>query len=446
MTNTRELLTDLYLAAVAGALPERATQEAVSALGLSPSSPVRIIALGKAAHAMAAGAVSAIRAHGHELAGGVIVAPTDQPAPDSALRALVGDHPVPGDRSLAAAAAIGNAVAEVGPADEVLVLVSGGGTSLVAAPIEGISGFSQNDLGALYEALLGSGADIVAMNAVRKRFARWSGGRLAKALAPARVRCLIVSDVLGDDPASISSGPCTPDPMTAVALNNSLHRAALWDKLPASARDHLEAVARGAADETPKPGDPAFACVSTRVIVSNAHAVRAAAGTARAAGIDEVTVVPEPLTGEAAIAGVRIASDLIARRKRERGPHRTRCVVWGGETTVTLGLDPTNGEPPLGGRSQELALAAARSLYDAGEQACGIALLAAGTDGRDGPTDAAGAIVDQFTWGAVDGAGRDPSRDLAHHNAYRALDAAHALLRTGHSGTNVMDVVIGVIL
>ena len=115
----------------------------------------------------------------------------------------------------------------------------------IAAPIEGIPGYGQNDLGELYAALLGSGADIVAMNGVRKRFARWSGGRLAKALAPARVHCLIVSDVLGDDPASISSGPCTPDPLTAAALNDSLNRTALWDKLPASAREHPPPPRRG---------------------------------------------------------------------------------------------------------------------------------------------------------------------------------------------------------
>ncbi len=444
-SSPRQLLTDLYDAAVAGAVPERATCDAVHALDLAAEARCHIIALGKAARAMADGAVSALRTRGHRVVGGVVVAPTVGSPPDPALHVVAGDHPIPAARSLNAAIAIGHAVANVRPGDAVLVLVSGGGTSLAAAPVPGIPDFSQDDLGALYATLLASGADIVAMNAVRKRFARWSGGRLAAALAPARVHCLIVSDVLGDDPASIASGPCTPDPIAAPALVASLERTGLWEKLPAKARAHLSAVARGDGDETPKPDDPAFRAVSTQVIVSNTHALNAAAECARAAGIDEVTIVPTPLTGEAAIAGVRIASDLIARRKRARGPHITRCVIWGGETTVTLPHEP-DSEPSLGGRNQELALAAARSLADAGEQAYDIVVLAAGTDGRDGPTDAAGAIVDGHTWPAVESAGRTPARDLATHNAYRALDAAHALLRTGHSGTNVMDIVIGVIL
>jgi len=125
-------------------------------------------------------------------------------------------------------------------------------------------------------------------------------------------------------------------------------------------------------------------------------------------------------------------------------------VLWGGETTVTIrdadGDPASPSERPLGGRSQELALAAARSLADAGDQAAGITILAAGTDGRDGPTDAAGAIIDRSTWAAIGAAGRDPATDLAMHNAYRALDAAKVLLRPGLTGTNVMDLVIGLLL
>jgi glycerate-2-kinase len=221
-----------------------------------------------------------------------------------------------------------------------------------------------------------------------------------------------------------------------------LRRYRIWEALSESARRYLDAVIAGRSPETPKPGDAAFEGVTTSVIVSNRHAVDAAAAYAREHGIDEITVVPTPLAGEAAICGVRMASELIARRKRQRGtPRPTQCVLWGGETTVTLG--PT---PGLGGRNQELALAAARSLHDALEQATGITLLSAGTDGRDGPTDAAGAIVDGLTWRVIAEAGRDPDRDLAGHDAYPALDAAHTLIRVGHTGTNVMDIVIGLIM
>lgn len=441
----------MYEAAVSGAIPETAVQHAVTALDLPPASPVRIIALGKAAQAMATGALSALAATGREPASGVVVGPEPAPAPHPSLVALAGDHPVPAQASLAAANAIGDAVAAVRAGDDVLALISGGGTSLAAAPVLAGSDFTQEDLGRLYELLLASGADVVAMNAVRKRFARWLGGRLGAALAPARVHCLIVSDVLGDDLASISSGPCVPDPLTARDIRARLERARLWPGLATyppeteatltRVRAYLDAVAAGAAPETPKPNDPAFTGITTRIVVSNAHAVQAAAARARAAGIDEVTVIDQPLVGEAAICGVRLASDLIARRRRARGPHITRCVVWGGETTVTLGP-----APGLGGRNQELALAAARSLADAGDHAQGIMVLAAGTDGRDGPTDAAGAVVDGLTWHAVAANGRDPAADLAAHDAYRALAAARALLHVGHTGTNVMDVVIGLIM
>jgi glycerate 2-kinase len=433
----------MYDAAVAGAVPETATRQAVAALRLPSASSVHLIALGKAAHAMAAGALAEMAATGREPAGGVIVAPTHAPPPHPNLRVAIGDHPVPATGSAAAAAAIGDAVGAVGPHDHVLALISGGGTALAAAPATDALavGVTQHDLGRLYELLLGSGADVVAMNDVRKRFCRWFGGRLAAALAPARVHALIVSDVLGDALASISSGPCAPDPLTAANVVGLLRHHRLLDALPPSATAYLNAVTRGDAPETPKPNDPAFDAVDAQVIVSNGHALEAAAAHARAHGIEDVTIVQAPLAGEASISGVRMASELIARRKRQRGVRRAQCIVWGGETTVTLGASPGQG-----GRNQELALAAARSLHDAGEHATGIALLSAGTDGRDGPTDAAGAIVDSLTWHAITAAGRDPDADLASHNAYQALDAAGTLIRVGYTGTNVMDIVIGLIM
>jgi glycerate 2-kinase len=433
----------MYEAAVAGAVPETATRQTVADLDLSPSSRVHVIALGKAAYAMTAGALAALAAEGREPAGGVIVTPTPTPSPHPALRVVTGDHPIPAANSAAAAAAIADAVAAVGANDDVLALISGGGTGLTGAPTPEAAalGLTQADLGLIYSQLLASGADVVVMNDIRKRFSRWLGGRLAAALAPARVHCLIVSDVLGDALPSISLGPCTPDPLTVRQVESLLRRHALLDTLPSAARAYLNAVREGEARETPKPGDPAFANVRTAVIVSNAHAIEAAAAHARAHGIDDVTIVPTPLEGEASICGVRMASELIARRNRHRGPRRPQCILWGGETTVTLGPAPGQG-----GRNQELALAAARSLHDAGEKSNGIMLLSAGTDGRDGPTDAAGAVVDGLTWYAIVAGGRDAAADLAGHNAYEALDAAHALLRVGYTGTNVMDIVIGLIV
>jgi glycerate 2-kinase len=321
----------------------------------------------------------------------------------------------------------------------VWVLLSGGTTSLVGAPVEGLF---PAELTGLYGVLLGSGLDITAMNRIRKRFSRWGGGRLARALAPARVRVYAVSDVIGDDLASIGSGPCVPDPTTAAELRRLLEDSSLWDLLPPSARRLLTAVETGEPAETPKPGDQAFARVSVELIASNRLALEAAAKRAAELGLARV-IAETPLAGEAAAAGASVAALLLQHCGRGKIPQPedgalvpARCLVWGGETTVTLGESAG-----LGGRCQELALAAARALAGAGP---GIALLAAGTDGRDGPTDAAGAIVDGDTWNAIRGAGRDPERDLGAHDAYHALDAAHALLRPGLTGTNVMDVVIGI--
>jgi glycerate 2-kinase len=388
---------------------------------------------------MARTAVEVLSHWDAEPVGGLVVGPSPEPSPHPSLRVVPGDHPEPGAGSLAAAEALGKVVAQVAPDDEVWVLLSGGTTSLVGAPEQGLS---PAELTGLYGLLLGSGLDITAMNRIRKRFSRWGGGRLARALAPARVRVYAVSDVIGDDLASIGSGPCVPDPTTAAELRRMLEEASLWDRLPPAARRLLTAVESGETAETPKPGDQAFARVSVELIASNRLALEAAAKRAAELGLAPV-IAETPLAGEAAAAGASVAALLLQHCGRGKIPQPedgalvpARCLVWGGETTVTLGESAG-----LGGRCQELALAAARALAGAGP---GIALLAAGTDGRDGPTDAAGAIVDGDTWNAIRGAGRDPERDLGAHDAYHALDAAHALLRPGLTGTNVMDVVIGI--
>jgi len=404
---------------------------------------------------MAQAAVEVLHQHDSEPLGGIIVAPAAGPSPSPSLKVVVGDHPEPGPGSFTAAEALARVVTQVGSGQEVWVLLSGGTTSLIGAPVPGIA---PTDLATLYQLLLGSGLDIAAMNRIRKRFSRWGAGRLAHALAPARVRVLVVSDVIGDDLASIGSGPCVPDPSTAVQVRQLLEGAGLWQRIPAAARKYLADVEAGTMTETPKPGDQAFANVTLELIASNRLALEAAAKRAAELGLAPV-VAETPLAGEAATAGASVAATLLhncgrysipqpeelrANRGVQVGapgqPEKLRaggrCWIWGGETTVTLG-----SSTGVGGRCQELALAAARALAG---RAPGTALLAAGTDGRDGPTDAAGAIVDGSTWGAIAAAGRDPERDLASHNAYPALDAVGALLRPGLTGTNVMDVVMGV--
>jgi glycerate 2-kinase len=431
------LLSELYTVATAAVDPGPALVRQLRSLEPERGRGPWIIALGKAALPMARAALDVLAARGVEPAGGLVVAPAPAPSPHPALAVVAGDHPEPGSGSLAAARALAGVASRASRSDEVWVLLSGGTTSLLGAPVEGIAA---EELTRLYSLLLGSGLDITAMNRIRKRFSRWGAGRLALALAPARVRVYLVSDVIGDDLASIGSGPCVPDPATAADVRGLLQLSGLWAEIPETARRQLTEAEAGRMTETPKPGDQAFARVTLELIASNGLALEAAAKRAAELGLAPV-VSDTPLAGEAAAAGASVAAMLLQHYagKDIPQPARKRCFIWGGETTVTLGASSSG----LGGRCQELALSAARALAGAPS---GVALLAAGTDGRDGPTDAAGAIVDGGTWAAVKAAGRDAALDLAAHDAYHALDAAGVLLRPGLTGTNVMDVVIGVCL
>ena len=452
MSHESDLAFDIYDAAIAAAAPSAQVAAAVAKLPLAQKRAVWIFAIGKAAHGMAAGAVEGLRGLMVPLAGGLVVAPTPAPSPHSALEVMVGEHPVPGRGSFAAAQRLGALAQGMRSTDAVIVLVSGGATSLVAAPVRDVA---EAELTDLFQRLLARGLPIAEMNAIRKRFSRWGGGRLAVAVAPASTYCIAVSDVVGDAIEAIGSGPCSPDAYTATDVQGMLQRAGLYAHLPASMRKVLELTPRALYAETPKPRHPAFAHVRSQVVLTNRDAVEGAAAHARAAGYD-TEIIGEPLTGEAALQGVRIARDLMERR-RALAPGQRRCVVSGGETTVTLApaaiphdrkgrpLPPPPPGSPAGGRCQELALAAARALHDAGDDAQGISLLAAGTDGRDGPTDAAGAFVDRGTWNAIAESGLDPARALATHDAHHALAAAGALLRPGMTGTNVMDIVVGLI-
>jgi hydroxypyruvate reductase len=381
---------------------------------------------------MAQAALDTLLRHGRTPAGGLVVAPTEPDSPLPGLLSLAGNHPEPGAASARAAEAVAQVSLRVRPLDEVWVLLSGGTTSLIGAPEPGIAA---HDLTNIYALLLGSGLDIIAMNRIRKRFSRWGGGKLARALAPARVRVYAVSDVIGDDLASIGSGPCVPDPTSASEVRSLLESADLWSRLSESARGLVASVEAGRTAETPKPGDQAFARVTLELVASNRLALEAAAKRAAELGLAPV-VVETPIAGEASAAGASVAAKLLHNCARI-GISQPTCSIWGGETTVTLGPHSSG----LGGRCQELALAAARVLDRTSHS---VAILAAGTDGRDGPTDAAGAVVDSGTWSAIAAAGRDPAQDLASHDAYHALDAAGVLLRPGLTGTNVMDVVIGV--
>lgn len=435
MSGARELLTDLYSAAIAGANVESLTANAVAAIPLERRHRVWVFSIGKAAHGMAASAVSTLQRSLAEIAGGIVVASTEGEGPCGTVDAVVGDHPVPGRRSFAAAAAIGQVLTKKRRSDLGIVLVSGGASSLVGAPLKGMS---ESEFSQLFELLLNSGLPIQEMNAVRKRFSHWAAGRMALALAPARTVCLAVSDVPGDDLSAIGSGPCVPDPTRVQSVIDSLQRSHLFGKVSSSFRQYLLDTARGVIPETPKAGHPAFAHVTARVIANNSIALTAAAAAARRQGF-KTTMNEQPLVGDASEAGALIVDALLQIRDKAE-PGSTYCCIWGGETTVAM-----RGPAPPGGRCQELALAASRQLAGAGSRAQGISILAAGTDGRDGLTDAAGAIVDETTWSAIQGAGLDATAALKAHESHGALESAHALFRPGLSGTNVMDITIGLV-
>jgi hydroxypyruvate reductase len=487
------LLRRCHAAAVAGVAPAPRTREHVAAwlARRMSNAPVHLLALGKAAVDMTSGAIDALHAAGQTPAHGLVVSahkPEPLPAWTDRLALRVGDHPSPDIGSLAAADAIASAIAQVDAGDDVLVLLSGGTTALCAAPCAELSAAvghpadAQRAIADAVQTMLARGLAIHEMNTIRRRLLRWGGGRLATALAARGVREIVVfaiSDVIGDDPAVIGSGPCTPDPCAPDDVLALCDAYGLRAHLDAPLLRALGLAGSGASTITPpSPSHPAFARVTHTVIARNADACETAAAAARAERIACVAVADEVLEGDAAALGTAIAR--VALRHAMSEPAES-LLVWGGEPTVVLtedededALDDDVGslddpmapilrlsaratlaaDPPLGGRMQALALAAALALEspealvpfgvldDARRHAARITVLAAGTDGRDGPTHAAGAIVDAITAPLVRRAGRDPDVDLRRHRSYHALDGADALLRTGPTGTNVMDLVL----
>jgi glycerate 2-kinase len=381
--------------------------------------PVLLVAAGKAALAMA----SAAAAEARPRRGVVVVPHALRAAGPPGVAVLGGAHPVPDAAGVAATRELIATVESAGREELVLTLLSGGASALLVAPAGRLT---LADMQAVTGALLRSGADIAALNTVRKHCSRIAGGGLARsARHAAGVWTLVLSDVVDDDLATIASGPTVADPTTFAdalqVLDSWLDPAAV----PPAVREHLDAGRAGAYVETIKPGDALLDHAVTRVIAGNRTAVTAAAAAARDRGY-ELHVAPEPLHGDAADAGRRVAAALRALPR-----DRPVAYVAGGETTVRV---VPGG---CGGRSQHLALAAGVAMV--GE--AGI-VLAAGTDGVDGPTDAAGACVDGSTVDRARRCGLDPDAALAATNSHPVLAATGDLVCTGPTGTNVADLVV----
>jgi glycerate 2-kinase len=431
----RDAAADLrgcYEAALAAADPARAVLDGLAsrevALELGRDRPHWIIALGKAAPAMAGAALSYCGANGLAVAGGLVVG-VGEPAVlgSTTIEVVAGDHPVPGVRSAQAAERLSALVERIGRNDVVLLLISGGTSSLVGAPIDGVR---EGDLATLHSLLLGAGVAISRINAVRKRFSKWGAGRLAAALDCARVIPILLADVPNEDPAMIGSGPVSPDALEAWHVERILRDAGIAVQIPLSVASTLGAMRAGVVPETPKAGSPAFAHVEEPIVVGNAAALQGAAAHAHRLGYTPVLLSNTILTGDATAAG-RVLAHAVARAAPGT------CLIWGGETTVRLPAD--HG---LGGRCQQLALAAAETLDDL--HVGGAWLMAAGTDGRDGPAPAAGAVVSAATWRTSVANGGDPRTALRRCDAFGALATANAVLPPRLTGTNVMDIVVAV--
>jgi hydroxypyruvate reductase len=388
------------------------------AIELPPGGRVIVVGCGKASAAMAAAVEDAL---GDLVTDGLVVVKDGYRAPTRHVELLESGHPVPDARGEAAARAILARVTEAGAADVVFMLISGGGSALTPAPTPPVT---LEEKRAVTRLLLGAGATISELNAVRKHLSRMKGGQLARAAAPARVVTLVLSDVIGDPLDVISSGPTAADSSTFADAIAVLRRHAVWEAVPESVRERLDSGRAGMIEETPKPGDPIFARVRHHVIGNNALVTDAAVARASALGY-RATLLTRALEGEARV----VAGDLITRARALAGP---ACLVAGGETTVTV-----RGRG-LGGRCQELALAAAVAIDGRDD----LTVLAAGTDGTDGPTDAAGGVVDGASASRMRDAGVDPRAALEDNDAHRALTASGDLVVSGPTRTNLLDLYI----
>ncbi len=394
-------------------------------LRLEGGGRLRFVALGKAAGPMLDAALSVARG----TAEGLAVAPRGYPAPRSGRRIAFGEHPVPGEGSFAAGAKLLEVVGRLEPSDLLVVLLSGGGSATAEVPAEGLT---TADVRRTTEVLLGSGAPIGEMNTIRRHLSRLKGGQLAAARGCRAYGTIAISDVVGDAAEDIASGPTVPDPSTFADAVAVVRRYGLADRLPRRVLDRLREGTAGQHPETPKPGDRRLAGAPFVLGATNRIALVAAAAEARHRGYS-TSIVSRPVTGETARAAVRFARTLVAPRAQHGVG--SFALLAGGETTVTLGPHPGRG-----GRNQEFAISAARSI--AGRDAL---VLSAGSDGIDGPTDAAGGWVDGRSWAEAAARGVDLERARSTHSAYAALDRLGTLLKTGATGTNVMDLHVGLV-
>jgi len=439
---SRKNALTLFQAGITAADPCRSVQRYLSASGdhigillndglqkrTSKWSSVHLIAFGKAACAMMEATLTVIPAH--LLAGqGIAVTNYENVRAIDNVEVIGAGHPLPDAAGFNAAQKCAERIQSARQGELVLVLISGGGSALLPYPVEPVT--LQEKI-ATTDLLLASGATINQINCVRKHLSQLKGGGLAKMAFPADVHALILSDVLGDDVSAIASGPTVPDATTFSEALDVVKSKNILDKVPANVLNYLELGRLSKAPETPKPGDSLFNNSAYTLIGSNALSVDATLQAAEALGYD-ARIYSHQLCGESrevAENWVRHALAVV-----DKGIDKPLALLAGGETTVTL-----KGKG-RGGRNQEMALAFAIAAKRQG-LAGRWTFLSGGTDGRDGPTDAAGGLVDQDTLERLINAGCDPAAMLADNDSYNALKSSQDLIDTGATGTNVADLQI----
>ena len=386
---------------------------------------VHVVGAGKASAAMAA-AVEEIM--GDRVSDGVVVVKDGHSLPLQRIRVHEASHPVPDARGVHGTAAILALLAETRAEDLVIVLISGGGSALLPAPVEGTH---LTEKQAVTRELLACGAAIEEINAVRKHCSRLKGGQLARAVQPASCLTVVLSDVIGDPLDVIASGPTVPDPTTYQDALGVLRRYELQDRMPASIWRHLERGARGEQPETPKAGEACFEKAHHLIVGNNLQSLLAAQERAGRLGF-RTLIVTTALQGESREVARALSAFLLEIRRSGIPIPPPACLLFGGETTVTV-----RGKGK-GGRNQELALAGAIAIAGAED----LVIFSAGTDGSDGPTDAAGAVADGETWARAKAAGLDPLRALEDNDSYHFFQGLGDLITTGPTLTNVMDVTL----
>ncbi len=436
-----QTLADIFYAALAAVDPYNATLKAVNVnseqlyisgvkYDLAAFNRIVVVGAGKATARMALAIETLL---GKKIAAGLIVVKGGHTAPLSIIEQVESSHPVPGETGVAGTARILDMARAADEKTLFICLISGGASALLVAPAAGLTLQDKQEATRL---LLNAGASINELNAVRKHLSMVKGGRLAQAAYPAQVVTLIVSDVIHDPLAVIASGPTAPDNSTFDYAWEVIAKYGLQKKLPPRVADYLHCGIAGQVPETVKKDDPCWHNARNAIVANIRQAMAAAQDKSAQLGY-ATKIISETLQGEA-----REAAHFLAQAARaemsEMKPNERRCLLCGGETTVTV------RGTGMGGRNQELALAFALDI----EGCHGVTLLSAGTDGTDGPNDAAGAMVDGRTAALSRGLGIDPVGYLNNNDSYAffqrfdAATGAHSHFKIGATGTNVMDIQI----